>query len=102
MLTPSERVPGKININSIWDEEIFQALCDAQPSNYFTSADVHTMFQALQQHPFANHASRARNDDANVAYLHADTNLSAIICPIGIADVAAGEGALQTCSIRSV
>lgn len=29
-------------------------------------------------------------------------HLSAIISPIGIADVAAGEGALQTCSILSV
>ena len=28
--------------------------------------------------------------------------LAAIISPIGIADVAAGDGALQTCSVRGV
>lgn len=27
------RIPGKININTIWDPEVFRALCDAQTSN---------------------------------------------------------------------
>jgi hypothetical protein len=29
------RIPGKININGIWDPETFLALCDAQSSNSF-------------------------------------------------------------------
>jgi hypothetical protein len=49
VLTPCERVPGKININTVWDTQIFQALCDAQTSNYFTANDVQTMFPALLQ-----------------------------------------------------
>jgi hypothetical protein len=38
-------VPGRINLNTIWDPEIFLALCDAQPSNYFTTADVQQIYQ---------------------------------------------------------
>ncbi|MFL5243051.1 MAG: hypothetical protein ACJ8FY_13165 [Gemmataceae bacterium] len=34
------RIPGKININTIWDPETFQALCDASPSNYFIDNGV--------------------------------------------------------------
>jgi hypothetical protein len=30
------RTVGKININTIWDPEVFRALCDASASNYFT------------------------------------------------------------------
>jgi hypothetical protein len=43
----SERIPGKINLNTVWDEETFQALCDAQPSNHFTKADVTAIFNQL-------------------------------------------------------
>jgi hypothetical protein len=45
--TEDGRVPGKININTIWDEEIFQALCDAGPSNSFTAAEVSAAWQRL-------------------------------------------------------
>jgi hypothetical protein len=43
------RIPGKININTIWDPETFQALCDAQASNNtsFTAADVSSIYTAV-------------------------------------------------------
>jgi hypothetical protein len=47
------RVPGKININSVWDEEIFQALCDAAAPNdqnnpnYFHAGHVQEIFDRM-------------------------------------------------------
>jgi hypothetical protein len=38
--TPGGRIPGRVNINSIWDAEVFSALCDPQPANSFTDDDV--------------------------------------------------------------
>jgi hypothetical protein len=38
--TISERLPGKINLNTVWDEEIFQALCDARQSNSFNNREI--------------------------------------------------------------
>jgi hypothetical protein len=35
----ANRQVGKININAIWDFETFQALCDAQKGNHFTSSN---------------------------------------------------------------
>ena len=35
---------GKININNIWDKEVFNALCDANANNNFTQAEVDTIF----------------------------------------------------------
>jgi hypothetical protein len=42
---PGSRYPGKININTIWDFEVFAALCDAQAAgnnnpSFFTDTDV--------------------------------------------------------------
>jgi hypothetical protein len=37
--TDGQRTTGKININTIWDEQTFQALCDAQKGNSFTGSD---------------------------------------------------------------
>jgi hypothetical protein len=34
------RIPGKININTVWDAAILQALCDAGPSNQFTDDQI--------------------------------------------------------------
>jgi hypothetical protein len=41
------RTPGRINLNTVWDEEVFQALCDAGPSNGFTADEVHAAFERL-------------------------------------------------------
>lgn len=46
---PSSKVTGKINLNTIWDPEILMALADPQPSNYFTAADVQSVFSQLLQ-----------------------------------------------------
>jgi hypothetical protein len=38
------RLPGKININMVWDIETFRALCDAQPSNgFYPAASVYNL-----------------------------------------------------------
>lgn len=34
-MTLGGRQPGKININNIWDVEVFRALCDPQQANHF-------------------------------------------------------------------
>ncbi len=41
------RIPGRINLNTIWDPEILWALCDPQPANSFTLADVENIFGQL-------------------------------------------------------
>jgi hypothetical protein len=41
------RIPGKVNINGIWDYETFLALCDPQTSNGFTATDVQNAYNAL-------------------------------------------------------
>lgn len=43
------RIPGKININTIWDIDTFRALCDAQSSNSasFTAADVDNVYNTM-------------------------------------------------------
>jgi hypothetical protein len=46
--TVSERVPGKINLNTVWDEETFLALCDANPSNVFHRGLVRSAFTQLK------------------------------------------------------
>jgi hypothetical protein len=52
-MTPGGRIPGKININTFYDQEILQALCAAQgpgaPANpnYFDQAVVQNIFNAL-------------------------------------------------------
>jgi hypothetical protein len=41
------RLPGKINLNSVWDEEILQALADPQRANTFTPAHLSAIYQQM-------------------------------------------------------
>ena len=41
------RVPGKVNINTIFDRETFRALCDPQPSSHFDLADVDAVYNSM-------------------------------------------------------
>src|SRR5205823_3831287 len=41
------RIPGKINLNTVFDFETFAALCDRSPSNLFTDVDVQNAWNAL-------------------------------------------------------
>ena len=43
-VAPGDPVPGKINLNTIWDPETFAALCDAQPPNAFADSDVQQIY----------------------------------------------------------
>jgi hypothetical protein len=43
----SERLAGKININTIWDPETFLALCDPQTSNAFNGSDVKVIYDRM-------------------------------------------------------
>ena len=49
------RVPGKVNINTLWDPDVFLAVCDAQASNSFyggsttPDANVQNVFTAMIQ-----------------------------------------------------
>ncbi|HKB36702.1 MAG TPA: hypothetical protein VKD72_09625, partial [Gemmataceae bacterium] len=53
-ISPRGRTPGKLNINTIWELEVLQALCDAGPPNNpnpnpntFTTDDVTAMWDSL-------------------------------------------------------
>ncbi len=53
-------LPGKINLNTIWDEEVFQALCDHVANlSCYNAGDVATIFQKVAR-------SRAPGDMAAV------------------------------------
>ncbi len=41
------RVPGKVNLNMVWDQRVFNAVLDPQPANRFSSADVDVIWQGL-------------------------------------------------------
>src|SRR5438270_719708 len=45
----NSRVPGRININNVWDIETWRALCDAQGANGFTATQVDQMFYDMMQ-----------------------------------------------------
>lgn len=44
------RRPGLVNINTIWDREVFRALCDANNVCGFTEAEVDQLFDNLIKH----------------------------------------------------
>src|SRR5262249_47968653 len=53
-ISPRGRTPGKLNINTIWELEVLQALCDAGPPNNpnpnpntFTTDDATAMWDSL-------------------------------------------------------
>ena len=47
--TSNGRLAGKININTVWDPEVFQALCDMQAAGYYyTATDVANTWSRLQ------------------------------------------------------
>jgi hypothetical protein len=50
LTTLGDRVPGRININTVWDEETLQALCDAQPANHFNTDTVRQLFEQMRAH----------------------------------------------------
>src|SRR5262249_34834993 len=43
-VAPGARIPGKININTVWDEETIVALVDAQQPNSFYNAQTTDRF----------------------------------------------------------
>ena len=44
----SDQIPGKINLNTVWDPETFLALCDPQVSSYFNANDVAQIYQWMR------------------------------------------------------
>jgi hypothetical protein len=46
-VTIGGRTPGKVNLNSIWDPEVFRAVCDPQPANVFTVDKVDQIFKRI-------------------------------------------------------
>ncbi len=93
------RIPGKINLNTVWDPETFRALCDAQPSNSFGDALVDDLFALLlyDGRPNAVNGSLRRTpgpvpgpDD------HPFGSLAAGTYPSGDAQVPSGGGAGDT------
>jgi hypothetical protein len=43
------RTPGKININTIWDEKIFEAIAAANSANHFTTDEVRALWSKVQK-----------------------------------------------------
>src|SRR5207302_1947783 len=52
-MATNSRIPGRININNVWDIETWRALCDAQiwpnGANLFTPAMIDQMFYDMIQ-----------------------------------------------------
>jgi hypothetical protein len=48
-VTMGGRVPGRVNLNTAWDQQILEALCDPEGSNAYAQADVDTIFTNLMK-----------------------------------------------------
>lgn len=57
------RVLGKVNVNTMPDEIVFQAVADAAPANNFTSGDVTNAYNNLLSMRPISSFGRARNND---------------------------------------
>jgi hypothetical protein len=77
--TVSERVPGKINLNTVWDEETFLALCDPNTSNTFNVGAARAVFQQLK-------ASRTPGGDVPGPRDRPFHGLAAGLMPSGVAE----------------
>ncbi|MFO0809185.1 MAG: hypothetical protein U0746_11210 [Gemmataceae bacterium] len=55
LISSGGRKAGMININTIWDKKILEAICDAQQnSNNFTATDVDSVWNAIQNRRSSN------------------------------------------------
>lgn len=62
------RVPGKVNINTIFDPETFMALCDPQPSSHFTAADVNAVWTRFTSSRTPGGLTISANDQPFTSY----------------------------------
>ena len=53
--SPGGRIPGKININTIWDPETLLSLCDPQTSNNFSAGDLYLPLGIGPGFDYVNH-----------------------------------------------
>lgn len=60
------RLPGRINLNTIWDPEILQALADPQTSNHFNEADVNELFTRLVYDERGGPSNRFRRTEGQI------------------------------------
>lgn len=58
---PGGREPGRVNVNTLFDQAPFSALCDPQTGSRFSAANVTTIFGNML-------ASRMPGDSSNTAY----------------------------------
>ncbi|MFQ3650709.1 MAG: hypothetical protein SNJ75_10270 [Gemmataceae bacterium] len=43
-VAPNGRLPGRVNVNTLWDRNVFAALVDAAAANHFTPAEVDAIY----------------------------------------------------------
>jgi hypothetical protein len=46
-VAPNGRLPGRVNLNTLWDRNVFAAVVDAAAANHFTAAEVDTIFNSF-------------------------------------------------------
>ena len=46
-VAPNGRLPGRVNLNTMWDRNVFAAIVDASAANHFTAAEVDTIFTSF-------------------------------------------------------